>query len=155
MTTMEIARAETPTDYAEARALFEEYAAGLGFSLCFQGFDREIEALPAIYGPPEGALLVLRSEQRACGCVGVRRLSGDTCEMKRLYVQVPFRAAGAGRQLALEALAVSRSLGYRRMVLDTLPTMQAARALYSALGFAEIPPYYEGPCGALYLEKML
>jgi ribosomal protein S18 acetylase RimI-like enzyme len=148
---------ETAADYAAARSLFEEYAAGLGFSLCFQGFDREITMLPAMYGPPGGALLIAVGPEdgEPRGCVGVRRFSDDTCEMKRLYVRDQFKGKGIGRQLAEEALVAGRRLGFRRMVLDTVPSMQAAQSLYHSLGFREIPAYYDGPCGALYMEKVL
>lgn len=155
--TLVVKPCETAAEYAAARALFEEYAASLGFSLCFQGFDREITRLPAMYGPPGGSLLIVlpSADQAPAGCVGVRRFSDDTCEMKRLYVRDQFKGKGIGRRLAEEALAAGRRLGYGRVVLDTVPSMQAAQSLYRSLGFREIPAYYDGPCGALYMEKLL
>lgn len=146
---------ELAGDYEVARALFEEYAAGLGFSLCFQGFDRELTVLPEMYGPPGGALFIAEQDRVPVGCVGVRRLSADACEMKRLYVKPASRSGGAGRRLALEALAAAKRIGYRRMVLDTVPSMHAAQALYRSLGFVEIPAYYDGPCGTIYMERLL
>jgi putative acetyltransferase len=144
------ARAE---DLDEARRLFEEYAASLGFDLGFQDFDRELRELPGEYVPPRGALLLARLGARTVGCVAVRPLAGDACEMKRLYVRPGQRGSGAGRALAEAAIRVARELGYARMRLDTVPSMEAARALYADLGFHEIAPYRHNPVpGTAFLE---
>jgi putative acetyltransferase len=156
MKTIEIREASAPADFQAARVLFEEYAQGLQVDLCFQDFENELTQLGAMYGPPAGALLLAFRKDVAVGCAGVRRIFADTCEMKRLYVRETARAEGLGRRLALEALASGTRLGYRRMVLDTLATMAAARSLYRSLGFTEIPPYYSSPIvDATYLEKLL
>ena len=154
---VELTPCTTPADYADARALFEAYAASLGFSLCFQGFDRELDALPEQYGPPGGRLLLARGPGgRAVGCVGVRRLDDAACEMKRLYVAPEARGTGLGRRLAEAALDAGRDLGYRLMRLDTLATMEAAQALYRSLGFEDAAPYNETPpVEVVYMEKAL
>ena len=143
-----------PDDLRHVRALFLEYANSLNFSLCFQGFDEELAALPGKYAPPEGELLLARVGGSAVGVVGLRPLGDGTCEMKRLYVRPEFRRSGAGRLLAERVVALGGERGYRAMRLDTLASMEAARALYGRLGFREIAPYYDNPlCGALYYEK--
>ena len=114
---------------AVARALFEEYAAGLGIDLGFQGFDAELDRLGEMYGAPHGRLLLGLVDGQAQGCVAVRRLADGVCEMKRLYVRAAARGTGLGRLLAAGAVAAGRELGYERMVLDTLASMTAARAL--------------------------
>ncbi len=120
-------------------ALLREYETGIGVSLCFQDFEAEIDGLPGDYAPPGGALILARGAQdpRLVGCVALRRVSGacDLCEMKRLYVRAEARKTGLGRQLALAAITAGRRLGYRRICLDTLPSMTAAQALYHDLGF--------------------
>lgn len=133
-------------DLEAVRDLFIEYGASLGFSLCFQGFDQELAALPGEYAPPHGCLLLATEGNEAAGCVGVRRLDAERCEMKRLYVRPAFRGTGLGRKLAAAAIAAARKAGYRSMVLDTLPDMTAARALYAALGFTACAPYYDNTC---------
>jgi ribosomal protein S18 acetylase RimI-like enzyme len=136
--------------------LIEEYAHELGIDLCFQGFAEELSQLPVMYGAPNGALFLAHQCAEPIATVGVRRLSSDTCEMKRLYVRKGFRQDGVGRTLALAALDAGRRLGYQRMVLDTLQSMTEARALYCLLGFTEIPPYYTNPLqGVSYLGKSL
>jgi len=159
---------EFKADRAElVRELFVEYARSLGFSLCFQGFDQELAALPGEYAPPTGRLLLASVEpegsgpvpalETVAGCVALRWLGEGTCEMKRLYVRPAFRGRGIGRDLAAAAIAAAREMGYRRMRLDTIPAqMAAAVALYRELGFRDIPAYYENPIpGALCMELEL
>jgi ribosomal protein S18 acetylase RimI-like enzyme len=147
-----ITPARDAEDVAAASALFREYAASLGFSLCFQGFDEELATLPGKYAPPAGALLLAG----CAGVVGVRPLGDGIAEMKRLYVAPAARGRGLGRALALAAIDAARGAGHRAIRLDTFESMAEAIQLYRTLGFREIPPYYDNPLdGARYFELSL
>lgn len=153
---MEIRPATSAHDLARVRELFSEYASSLPFDLSFQDFDRELADLPGAYAPPSGALLLAVETGEAAGCVALRALAPDVCEMKRLYVRAAHRGSGLGRSLVEAILREGRTRGYARMRLDTVPGMEAAIALYRACGFREIPPYRPNPIpGALFLEADL
>jgi ribosomal protein S18 acetylase RimI-like enzyme len=152
-----IRQAASSAEIAQVRELFLEYAQSLGFSLCFQNFDKELEGLPGDYVPPDGRLLLAEYDGELAGCVALRRLDHEACEMKRLYVRPRFRGKGLGRTLAEKLISEARGIGYRRMRLDTVePVMKAAVAMYRDMGFREIEPYRENPiAGALYMELLL
>jgi ribosomal protein S18 acetylase RimI-like enzyme len=136
---IELGFAERERD--QIAALLREYEAGLGVSLCFQGFAAEVAGLPGAYAPPRGEML-LAHEVGGGGLAGLVALrpapdAPELCEMKRLYVRPAARGSGLGRQLAIAALEQAQRLGYRRMCLDTLPSMTEAQALYRSLGFRQ------------------
>jgi GNAT superfamily N-acetyltransferase len=133
--------------------LFVEYAESLGFDLCFQDFERELAELPGEYAPPRGRLLLGWTDGDAVGCVALRPIDGQACEMKRLYLRPTARGHGAGKALAVAVIDEARAIGYRVMRLDTVPWMTTAITLYKSLGFREIGPYRHNPIeGAKFME---
>ena len=137
---LRILEIKTKGDLFEVRNLFEEYADSLGIDLDFQGFNEELAELPGEYGSPDGCLLLALWKGQVAGCVALRKFSPGICEMKRLYTKPQFRGLGIGRALCEEVIGWARRLGYERMRLDTLPSMEEAKGLYSSLGFREIEP---------------
>lgn len=148
---------DSPAALDDARALFREYADGLGIDLCFQNFEAELDGLPGDYAAPQGGLLLAWVDGELAGCGAFRPLPdtdyANACEMKRLYVRRAFRRFGLGRQLAQALIDGALQAGYSAMLLDTLDDMESARGLYATLGFEEVPPYYFNPIpGAHYLK---
>lgn len=160
-----IIRPATLGDIPEVRAMLVEYAAWINLDLAFQEFQSEIDRLPGAYAPPAGALLVAETARSVdsaqgqpplVGVIALRRVDQDTCEMKRLYVRPAARGTGLGQALVNLLLDEARQRGYGSIVLDTLPAMGAAQAMYEWLGFTDIPPYYDTPIvGTRFMSKKL
>lgn len=154
MTQTLVLRDATAADLDEVRALFREYETWLDFSLCFQGFEAELAALPGKYAPPAGRLLLAELEGRVAGVIALREFAPGVCEMKRLYVREFARGRHVGRALAERLVAEAKAIGYRAMRLDTIRArMVPANRLYEALGFRDVPPYYDNPLADVrYME---
>ncbi|MBS1141766.1 MAG: GCN5-related N-acetyltransferase:Carbonic anhydrase, prokaryotic and plant [Proteobacteria bacterium] len=138
----------------QVRQYFRNYAAWLGVDLSYQNFDQEMASLPGTYVAPQGRLFFAEVDGRPAGCVGVRPLpdSDGVCEMKRLYVDPAERGHGIGAALALAAIKAAKEIGYRKLIIDTLPNMRMAVKLYRELGFTEAPNYYQTPVeGTMFL----
>jgi len=146
----------------DARALFREYQQSLlddrdfqGY-LAIQGFEAELAALPWKYAPPRGRLLIAQNDGVSAGCVALLPLDDDRCEMKRMYVRPEHRGASIGRVLAGAIVDHARAIGYRRMLLDTLPGMKEAIALYRSIGFRDTARYRYNPVEeAFFFELVL
>ena len=139
-------------DLGVVRDLIVEYAESTGVDLSFQNFQNEIETLDSFYE----LLLIARDGEHVAGCIALRKLDAATCEMKRLYVRPSFRGSGAGRLLAIRLIDEARQRGYKRMRLDTLPSMHSAMKLYESLGFVDIEPYRYNPIeNSRYMELSL
>ena len=138
------------------RLLFVEYAESLDFDLDFQNFKDELAQLPGEYAPPEGCLIIAFYQGEPAGCVGLRKVEKNICEMKRLYVRPRYRARGVGKALAESIIREATVRGYKHMRLDTVPSMKEARRLYLSMGFKKIDPYRYNPIqGATFMEKKL
>lgn len=140
-----IAPARTPTEMISAAALFRAYAATLPIDLAPQGFSRELDSLPGVYGPPGGELLLAKRGDHVLGCIALKPLTPGVAEIKRLFVRPRERKAGLGKALVTAAIAAARQMGYGEIKLDTLPSMEGAIALYRGFGFAPIAPYGSHP----------
>ena len=146
---------------ADIRQLFEEYTAMLmadneGFAdyLQQQNYDAELADLSQKYGLPAGRLYLAEVDGKAAGCVALRKLSADECELKRLYVRPEFRGCGLARKLLEKIISEARKIGYKTMLLDTLPSLQAALGLYEKYGFVETTAYNNAPSKKTIFMKL-
>jgi len=143
--TLRLLNADDTAEIEHVRQFFRNYAAWLGVDLSFQNFDEEMASLPGAYAAPEGRLFYAERDGLPAGCVGLRPFSDNLCEMKRLYVEPRQRGFGIGLELALAVIKAAKEIGYRKLLLDTLPAMRVAVRLYRELGFKETPAYYQTP----------
>ncbi|MCM3141055.1 GNAT family N-acetyltransferase [Brevibacillus sp. MER 51] len=142
--------------YEQARELFMEYVDSLGVDLSFQNIATELQNIPGEYAPPDGCILLALDDEQPAGCVALRKIDEQVCEMKRLYVKPEWKGRGVGKKLALAIMDDAKLRGYSFIRLDTLPTMEQAIQLYRSLGFYPIEPYRFNPIeGTLYMEKKL
>lgn len=144
----------------EVRALFSAYTDMLiendhSFAkyLALQNYDGEIAHLEGKYGLPWGRLYLARWDGQTAGCIGLRRLDGENCEMKRLYVRPEFRGRQIGDALVRRIIADAKEIGYSHMLLDTLPFLESALRMYRRFGFYQIPCYNNSPMeSSIYMK---
>lgn len=136
----------------EVAALFSEYTSMLikgdvSFQkyLEIQNYDAELEHLETKYGQPYGRLYIAYCDKKLAGCIGLRKIDAQNCEMKRLYVRPEFRGKRIGNQLVQKIINDAKEIGYEHMLLDTLPFLQSAIHMYKQYGFYEIPSYNDSP----------
>ncbi len=153
---MKIIQAVEQKQIEIVKELFLEYGKSLDFELCFQDFDKELAELPGEYTPPHGRLYLAEQNNKPAGCIALRKIDKEICEMKRLYVKPEFRGIGLGSKLVIKLIEDAKFIGYKKMRLDTVPSMESAQKLYYSMGFVEIEPYRVNPVqGAKYMELEL
>ncbi|HEY7638208.1 MAG TPA: GNAT family N-acetyltransferase [Steroidobacteraceae bacterium] len=146
-------QATTPHEWNEARRLVREYAAALDVDLSFQNFEQELEHFAIEYAAPSGAFVLAEDAGQYVACIGVRRFAEDVGEIKRLYVAPVARGRGLGRLLVKRIIDEAQQLGYRSLLLDTLPFMKEAQALYLSMGFEPTTAYRFNPiAGSAFLR---
>lgn len=136
----------------EVEILFSEYTNMLleGDStfrdyLKLQNYDEELKHLDIKYGLPYGRLYLAYCDDELAGCIGLRKIDDENCEMKRLYVRPRFRGQHIGNILIQKIIEDAREIGYSHMLLDTLPFLESAIHIYKTLGFYEIESYNNSP----------
>jgi ribosomal protein S18 acetylase RimI-like enzyme len=153
---LELIDSPTHPQLPATRELLREYQRSLGIDLCFQDFENELLELPGAYAPPDGRLYAAFVGQGLAGSIALRRHDAHSCEMKRLYLRPEFLGQGFGKLMAKHIIQDARALGYERILLDTLPSMQAAQGIYQKLGFRETTAYVFNPVeGVRYMELRL
>lgn len=152
-----ILNARTSDQIDQARVLMLAYVDSGLVDLSSQNIELEIAGLPGDYRPPTGELFIATDQMgEAMGCIAVHTLgqTGDA-EIKRLFVQPDYRGRGIGTALLNAAIGAAKQMRCRRIVLDTMPTMTSAIAIYKSLGFEEIDPYWDNILPVVYFAKTL
>ena len=154
---MDLKEVKSHKEYKAAISLFKEYVSQINVDLSFQNFDKEIKEIKSQYSRPHGAIFIAYDFGKVpIGCSGLRRFEDSICELKRMYLKKEFRGRGIGKRLLIKSIEVGKELGYEKMRLDTLPSMESAIRLYKKIGFYEIKAYRFNPVeGTKYFEIQL
>jgi len=147
---------ESREEWDQLPRLLLDYRNEFDDETCFTTFEAEIMDIRNAYsGPGNHMIIVLEAPgNKVVGCVGMRTISPDVAEMKRLYVAPSHRGKHLGEDLALELLSYAEEKMYTRMVLDTMNEMHAAQKLYQQLGFRKTEPYRDqDPSKVVCYEK--
>lgn len=148
--------AESEQDFENCKGIIIEYLDTLGIDLSYMNLDNEFSEMKQMYGGSQGTFLYALDEKEVIGCVGVRRNETEIAELKRLYVKDSYRGYKVGVTLLENALESAIVLGYKKIRLDVIPTLQKAKELYISFGFYEIESYFKNPVeGTAYMEKSL
>lgn len=129
-------------------------------AVCFEFFGHaplefeDMDDIQSHYSGSTGAFLVLTDDGKVVGTGAIRCLDDSTCELKRMWFLKEYRGRGLGKQMAQMLLDSAKQMGYKRVRLDTSPTLEQAVGLYRKLGFHDIKRYNNGP-GTLFMEKTL
>ncbi|PJI08154.1 MULTISPECIES: GNAT family N-acetyltransferase [Clostridium] len=119
-----------------------------------QNYDYEIDHLEDKYGMPEGRLYIVKVQNEAAGCIGLKKVDDENCEMKRLYVKPAFRGQKIANKLVKTIIDDAKTIGYKNMLLDTLPFLKGAIYLYKKFGFYEIESYNNSPMDTSIYMKL-
>lgn len=147
-----IRKAEFLADGPAVLSIWREFIANSPVNLDYQNNEVEFATFTENYAAPKGCVLLAEADGVIEGCVAMRQVTPDICEMKRLYVRPDARGKHLGRKLAERLIAEARASGYREMRLDVQAKFLPARKLYADLGFVSAEPISFNPvAGASFL----
>ncbi len=147
--------ANSQLEYEAAQLLFNEYAQWLNIDLCFQNFDKELQQLSIMYAATNGGIVLCKKNNDFIGCSAIRKIDTTSCELKRMWVQLPYQKLGIGETLLKECIALAKKLNYKEILLDTLKRLQPAIKLYKKYNFIETEAYYKNPNNDVVYMKLV
>lgn len=147
--------ANNQLEYEAAQLLFNEYAQWLNIDLCFQNFDKELQQLSIMYAATSGGIVLCKKNNDFIGCSAIRKIDTTSCELKRMWVQLPYQKLGIGETLLKECIALAKKLNYKEIRLDTLKRLQPAIKLYKKYNFIETEAYYKNPNNDVVYMKLV
>ena len=147
--------ANNQLEYEAAQLLFNEYAQWLNIDLCFQNFDKELQQLSIMYAATSGGIVLCKKNKDFIGCSAIRKIDTTSCELKRMWVQLPYQKLGIGETLLKECIALAKKLNYKEIRLDTLKRLQPAIKLYKKYNFIETEAYYKNPNNDVVYMKLV
>jgi GNAT superfamily N-acetyltransferase len=125
----------------------------------YEGLDLDGDDMPkagpAELGPPGGTFVVGFEADAPVCCGGVKRLSDDACEIKKMFVAPGARGRGVARDLLVELERRASELGFSVVRLDTGPRQPRAQRMYERAGYAAIENFNANPVATFFGEKRL
>lgn len=141
-----------PDDMDAVLSIWREFIANSPVNLDYQGNDAEFANLPGKYAAPQGGVWLADRDGEIEGCIALRKVDAQICEMKRLYVRPHARGRRLGNALVERLITEARAIGYREMRLDVQEKFLAARRMYAVFGFVPAEPVSYNPVpGASFL----
>jgi ribosomal protein S18 acetylase RimI-like enzyme len=116
-------------------------------------WDEDLKNIPTVYDEAGGAFIIAETQGRIVGMGALRRVNGETAEIKRMRVQPEFQGQGLGTRMLKLLESKAKEFGYVKLILDTSLLQQAALHIYSKYGYKE---YKRGELGGLttvWMEK--
>ena len=145
-----------PPDSPAAQALFAEYmdlvAERAGKVL--EGAEH-IFATPEAFSDPGASWIVMYDDGRPVACGGLRPLSPEVGEIKRMFVTAQSRRRGYGSRLLAELEGIGRAAGQARIRLLSTELLPEAVELYRRNGYRVVSSHIEDDHRDYWLEKPL
>jgi DNA-binding MarR family transcriptional regulator/GNAT superfamily N-acetyltransferase len=139
---------------ADAQAALARYFAELDERFR-SGFDPDAAGADDVDGmrPPDGAFVLVRSDDVTIGCGGLHHVDRRTGEIKRMWIDPAWRGLGLGGRLLAHLEGRAWELGRRRVILDTNETLAEAITMYERAGYHAIERYNDNPYAHHWFAK--
>lgn len=112
--------------------------------------DADLNDINGYYFKRGGTFFVGIEDGKVVGTAGVRKLEGNLCEIRRIYLNKEFRGKGNGKKLFIAALDFAEK-NCSSVMLKTDSTLTKAIDMYLKHGFT----LQKTERGYLYFEKKL
>lgn len=153
-TTLQIHKASSIADYIACLALITAHIEALQIPEASSFLDVTPNSLRACYNSDgAGFLQWFSSENTSVGCLAYKQHAVHCAQLNYFYVRPEHRGRGAGQALMQAALEYMEADGYRRVILSTMPFLNAGRVVYERFGFEQMEPEIEEIPGSISYLK--
>ena|SRR5215213_1304401 len=149
-------RPATNEDCASVQNLVFGILREYGLTIETSGTDADLADIEANYLHRGGVFEILEDAAgNLLGTVGLYPLDAETVELRKMYFDKKLRGRGVGKKMLERMIETAKSLGYKRIYLETASILKEAAALYEKYGFQ---PTTEGMhsarCDAAYFLEL-
>lgn len=137
-----IIREIKPKDNTEIASVIRAVLVELGVPKVGTAYeDKATDEMFENFQKPTSSYYVIEHKGKVVGGGGIAHLDnfeGATCELQKMYFLPITRGKGLGSRLISKCLEKAKELGFENCYLETMPYMEAARALYKKNGFTNL-----------------